>query len=109
LLAGCLPGGCLQAAQCSVSLALQCCLRTCTPAAAPHFFRQRQTSQNRPAASPSLPPLTLQLHPGAFEEAAAGKLQLTSRMQPGYDHSYFTIATFIDDHIAFHAKHLLAA
>jgi S-formylglutathione hydrolase len=29
-------------------------------------------------------------------------------MQPGYDHSYFTIATFIDDHIAFHAKHLLA-
>lgn len=27
-------------------------------------------------------------------------------MQEGYDHSYFTIATFIDDHIAFHAKHL---
>lgn len=53
--------------------------------------------------------LQAQLHPGAFEEAAAGKLQLTSRMQPGYDHSYFTIATFIDDHIAFHAKHLLAA
>lgn len=48
-----------------------------------------------------------QLHPWAFKEAAAGKLQLESRMQEGYDHSYFTIATFIDDHLAFHAKHLL--
>ncbi|RBP51640.1 S-formylglutathione hydrolase [Arenicella xantha] len=27
------------------------------------------------------------------------------RMQPGYDHSYFFIATFIEQHIAFHAKH----
>ena len=31
---------------------------------------------------------------------------LTLRMQPGYDHSYHFIASFIEDHIAFHAKHL---
>jgi len=28
------------------------------------------------------------------------------RMQPGYDHSYFFIATFIEDHLRFHADHL---
>ncbi len=28
------------------------------------------------------------------------------RIQPGYDHSYFTIATFIEDHLRFHAAHL---
>lgn len=30
------------------------------------------------------------------------------RMQAGYDHSYFFIASFIDEHVAFHAKHLSA-
>jgi S-formylglutathione hydrolase len=29
-------------------------------------------------------------------------------MQPGYDHSYFFIATFMEDHVRFHAKALLA-
>ncbi|MFT4769463.1 MAG: S-formylglutathione hydrolase [Glaciecola sp.] len=29
----------------------------------------------------------------------------TIRMQDGYDHSYFFIASFMDEHIAFHAKH----
>lgn len=29
----------------------------------------------------------------------------TIRMQPGYDHSYFFIATFIGEHIAFHRRH----
>lgn len=28
------------------------------------------------------------------------------RYQPGYDHSYFFIASFIEDHLRFHAKHL---
>jgi S-formylglutathione hydrolase len=28
------------------------------------------------------------------------------RMQPGYDHSYYFIASFIEQHIQFHAKHL---
>ena len=30
------------------------------------------------------------------------------RMQPGYDHSYFFIATFIDDHLRHHARILKA-
>jgi len=29
------------------------------------------------------------------------------RMQPGYDHSYFFIASFVGEHIKFHSKHLL--
>ena len=32
---------------------------------------------------------------------------LELRMQPGYDHSYFFIASFMDDHLNFHARHLL--
>lgn len=32
----------------------------------------------------------------------------TLRMQPGYDHSYFFVSTFIEDHIAFHAEALYA-
>jgi S-formylglutathione hydrolase len=31
---------------------------------------------------------------------------LTLRRQPGYDHSYFFIATFIEEHLHFHAKYL---
>ncbi|EOS92875.1 S-formylglutathione hydrolase [Erwinia tracheiphila] len=33
---------------------------------------------------------------------------LTVRVQPGYDHSYFFIASFVDDHLRFHAGHLFA-
>ncbi len=39
-------------------------------------------------------------------EAAGQKLEL--RMQPGYDHSYFFIATFIEDHLRHHARGLRA-
>ena len=39
--------------------------------------------------------------------AAAGQ-KITLRMQPGYDHSYFFMASFIADHVAFHAKRLKA-
>ncbi len=31
---------------------------------------------------------------------------MTIRMQAGYDHSYFFIASFIGEHIAFHMQHL---
>lgn len=31
---------------------------------------------------------------------------LRLRYQPGYDHSYFFIATFIDEHLRYHAEHL---
>ena len=30
----------------------------------------------------------------------------TFRMQKGYDHSYYFIASFIEDHMRFHAKEL---
>lgn len=33
-------------------------------------------------------------------------LHLVVRMQEGYDHSYFFISTFIEDHIKHHAKYL---
>lgn len=48
-----------------------------------------------------------QLRPELFREACeeAGQA-LELRMQPGYDHSYFFIATFIDDHLRHHARHL---
>jgi S-formylglutathione hydrolase len=38
--------------------------------------------------------------------AKATGQKLTLRMQPGYDHSYFFMASFIADHVAFHAKRL---
>lgn len=51
--------------------------------------------------------LETQLHPEALAEAAAKvRHPLTLRMQPGYDHSYFFIATFIEDHLRHHAKAL---
>jgi len=28
------------------------------------------------------------------------------RMQEGYDHSYFFISSFVEDHLRFHARHL---
>ncbi|MGL6071843.1 S-formylglutathione hydrolase [Craterilacuibacter sp.] len=51
--------------------------------------------------------LALQLQPTALLAAAAkAGTPLTLRMQPGYDHSYFFIASFIDEHLAFHAQAL---
>jgi len=46
-----------------------------------------------------------QLSPENFEQACVESLQnLELRMQEGYDHSYHFIATFIGEHIAYHAK-----
>ena len=43
----------------------------------------------------------------AFAEAfAAARQEGQIRLQKGYDHSYFFIATFIEDHVAFHAEAL---
>jgi S-formylglutathione hydrolase len=47
-----------------------------------------------------------QLLPENFQSAASSKHHLTLRMQEGYDHSYYFISTFIDDHIKHHAAHL---
>lgn len=48
-----------------------------------------------------------QLMPGALQRAAdeAGH-PITLRLQPGYDHSYYFIASFIEDHLQHHAKAL---
>jgi S-formylglutathione hydrolase len=52
--------------------------------------------------------LTDQLKPGALEQACiASHYPLQLRMQEGYDHSYFFISTFIEDHLRHHAKALL--
>ena len=48
-----------------------------------------------------------QLKPHALEAAAkAAGHPLTLRMQPGYDHSYYFIASFIEDHLRHHADAL---
>jgi len=52
--------------------------------------------------------LAEQLHPEAFEAACAQADQaLTLRRHAGYDHGYYFIATFIADHLAFHAGQLV--
>jgi S-formylglutathione hydrolase len=49
-----------------------------------------------------------QLKPQLLAQACerAG-IDLTLRMQPGYDHSYYFISTFMADHIAWHAQRLV--
>jgi S-formylglutathione hydrolase len=53
--------------------------------------------------------LVTQLKPELFEEACreAGQ-RLVLRRHEGYDHSYYFIATFVDDHLRFHAQALAA-
>ncbi|KAL9601147.1 MAG: hypothetical protein Q9219_002746 [cf. Caloplaca sp. 3 TL-2023] len=49
-----------------------------------------------------------QLLPENFEKAAQGKKgKVNIRWQDGYDHSYFTMATFADDHVNHAATYLL--
>ncbi|MEE9271787.1 MAG: S-formylglutathione hydrolase [Robiginitomaculum sp.] len=51
--------------------------------------------------------LTEQLQPETFKAACADTGQsMTLRMQNGYDHSYFFIATFIEDHLRHHVTNL---
>ncbi|GAA4329263.1 S-formylglutathione hydrolase [Pigmentiphaga soli] len=51
--------------------------------------------------------LAEQLRPEAFEEACRQAGQpLTLRRHEGYDHGYYFISTFIEDHLAFHARAL---
>lgn len=51
--------------------------------------------------------LTEQLKPELLEQACREAGQgLTLRMQHGYDHSYFFMASFIAEHIAWHARRL---
>jgi S-formylglutathione hydrolase len=51
--------------------------------------------------------LAEQLRPQLLEAACArAGIPLTLRVQPGYDHSYYFIATFMADHVAWHAERL---
>lgn len=53
--------------------------------------------------------LDRELRPRLLEAACEGAgIDLTLRMQPGYDHSYFFIATFMEDHLRWHAQRLFA-
>lgn len=50
-----------------------------------------------------------QLKPEVLKHAAQlHNSDLTLRMQPGYDHSYYFISSFIEEHLRFHAKYLFA-
>lgn len=51
--------------------------------------------------------LQTQLKTVVFEDAArSAGYPVTVRLQPGYDHSYYFIASFIGEHIAHHAAAL---
>lgn len=51
--------------------------------------------------------LESQLQPQQFEAACArAGIPLVLRLQPGYDHSYYFISTFMNDHLAWHATRL---
>jgi len=44
--------------------------------------------------------------PLLIQASTEAEYPMTVRMQAGYDHSYFFIASFIGEHIAFHMQHL---
>ena len=51
--------------------------------------------------------LAEQLRPELLADACrAAGIPLKLRMQPGYDHSYYFISTFMADHVAWHAERL---
>lgn len=51
--------------------------------------------------------LDTQLHPEAFETACSQAGQpLLLRRHAGYDHGYYFISTFMEDHLEFHAERL---
>lgn len=53
------------------------------------------------------PFLATQLKPELLEEACSkAGVPLTLRLQPGYDHSYYFIASFMEDHLRWHAQRL---
>ncbi|SDI63786.1 S-formylglutathione hydrolase [Ferrimonas sediminum] len=80
-------------------------------------WRQYDTSllmRDAPEGPPALvdqgasdPYLAEQLQPQALQAAAqASGYPLQLNLREGYDHSYYFIASFIDQHLRFHATHL---
>jgi S-formylglutathione hydrolase len=55
------------------------------------------------------PFLDKELRPDLLATACAqAGIELTQRLQPGYDHSYYFVSTFLGEHIAWHAERLKA-
>jgi S-formylglutathione hydrolase len=55
------------------------------------------------------PFLEKELRPDLLATACAkAGIALTQRLQPGYDHSYYFVSSFLGDHIAWHAERLKA-
>jgi S-formylglutathione hydrolase len=53
------------------------------------------------------PWLETHLKPDLLEKACRdGSMKLTLRRQPGYDHSYYFVSTFMADHVRWHADRL---
>jgi len=53
------------------------------------------------------PFLANQLHPEALQRAAATRqVPITYRVQPGYDHGYYFVSTFLGEHVDFHRRAL---
>ncbi|MDO9475458.1 MAG: S-formylglutathione hydrolase [Pseudohongiella sp.] len=52
--------------------------------------------------------LTKQLNTEALIAVAAGLPDARVRYQEGYDHSYYFVSTFMEEHLRFHARYLLA-
>jgi S-formylglutathione hydrolase len=51
--------------------------------------------------------LERELKPELLEQACrAAGIDLTLRMQPGYDHSYYFISAFMEDHLRWHLERL---
>ena len=51
--------------------------------------------------------LEKELRPELLEAACADAgIPLTLRRQPGYDHSYYFISTFMADHVRWHAERM---
>lgn len=49
-----------------------------------------------------------QLRTDSLQEVLKDQANVRIRYQEGYDHSYYFIATFIEEHLRFHAEHLKA-
>ena len=55
------------------------------------------------------PFLETQLKPELLESACRdARIALTQRLQPGYDHSYYFVSTFLAEHVRWHAERLNA-
>jgi S-formylglutathione hydrolase len=55
------------------------------------------------AADPFLDKLQPEVLAGALAET---RTPATCRLLPGYDHSYFFVASFMEDHVRWHAERL---